>query len=54
MNFINKMSIFIKKFLLLIFAVAFLVSTSNAQETINIENDFSKAEDAEEKELSGD
>ena len=49
MNFINKMSIFIKKFLLLIFAVAFLVSTSNAQETINIENDFSKAEDAEEK-----
>ena len=49
MIFISKMSIFIKKFLLLIFAVAFLVSTSNAQETINIENDFSKAEDAEEK-----
>ncbi len=49
MNFISKMSIYIKKFLLLIFAVAFLVSTSDAQETINIENDFSKAEDAEEK-----
>ena len=49
MNFINKMSIFFKKLLLLTFAFTFIVSLSNAQELSNIEDDFSQAEHAEEK-----
>ncbi len=49
MNFISKMSIFLKGALALIFVITLLISESNAQEEPSLEEDFSKAENAEEK-----
>ena len=51
MNFISKMSIYIKRLIVLTFLLTFLDSISYAQEITNIENDFSKAENAEEKRI---